>query len=151
MTTQTYPNIFNDIWTSFRALPGWVQVWMALVLAPVNMASLLFINQPMGVWVALLANIPLMLNMGALIKDRGFSALTAVTHIVPWTILVVLILFARPDAAGNLAGDYFARPAVTEDFNRYLSVLLVADIVSLLFDYREAPRWLGGDRRVAGR
>ena len=42
MTAATQPttNAFQDVWISFRSLPVWVQFWVALILMPVNMASL---------------------------------------------------------------------------------------------------------------
>lgn len=137
MSTRIRNNIVVDIWMSFRALPGWVQFWVALVLMPVNMASLLFINEPMGIWIAFLANIAMMMNMPVMIKDRGFSKLMGLPHLVPWTILVVLLLFFRPTATGN--------------YDLYLWVLLGVNILSLLFDYPDSVKWLKGDRQVAGR
>lgn len=128
-------NIFMDIWGSFCALPGWVQIWVALILVPINMASLLFINQPMGLWVAFLANIAMMLNLPVMFYDRGFSKLMAVPHLIPWTILVGILLFARPEAPGT--------------YSIYLWVLLGVNTVSLAFDYPDALKWIKGNRAPA--
>ncbi len=49
--------MIREIWSSFRALPALVQIWVAFILAPVNMATILFINQPGGLLVAALANL----------------------------------------------------------------------------------------------
>lgn len=136
-TTQVQSNILVECWNSFRALPAWVQIWVVFLLMPINMASLFFIYEPMGMWIAFLANIAMMLNLPVMLRDRGFSKAMALPHLVPWTILVGLILFARPQATGL--------------YDTYLWVLLAANIISLLFDYPDALSWLRGNRAVAGR
>lgn len=137
MTANSPYNLLTDCWTSFRAMPVWVQIWVACLLVPINMASLFFLSEPMGIWVALLANIAMMLNLPVMLRDRGFSKAMALPHIIPWTILVALLIFARPEATGLYAS--------------YLIVLLIADTISLAFDYPDALKWLRGDRAVAGR
>ncbi len=129
--------MIRDIWSSFRALPAWVQIWVAFVLAPVNMATLLFINQPGGLLVAGLANLAMMLNMPVMLKERGFSKLMGLPHLIPWTILVYILAFNRPPADGL--------------YDSFLTLLLVTNTVSLLFDYPDTLRWFRGDRAVAGR
>ena len=126
-----------EIWKSYRALPGWVQIWVAFILAPINMASLFFINEPMGLWVAFLANIAMMLNLPVMLYDRGFSKLMAIPHLIPWTILVVWIFIARPTGSTN--------------YDLYLSVLLVINLISLAFDYPDALKWWKGDRLPSGK
>lgn len=130
-------NIVVDIWSSFRAMPGWVQVWVALWLVPVNMVSFLFIAQPSGVWIAVLAIGAMMLNLPVMLFDRGFSKAMALPHIPIWTVLVIWLIAARPE------GD--------EAYGTFLLVLLVTDLVSLIFDYPDGLKWLRGDRKPAGR
>lgn len=129
--------LIADLWTSLRALPGWVQAWVALILVPVNMASLLFLSQPGGLWVAALANLAMLGNLPVLLADRGFSKRMALPHLPFWTVLVLWLVFAPPSAQGIYAV--------------YLWVLLVTDAISLGFDYPDAWKWLRGDRAVAGR
>lgn len=105
------------------------------ILMPLNMLSIYFINEPSGVLVAILAISAMMLNMPVMLFDRGFSNMMAIPHIIPWTALVVLIAFYRPEADGL--------------YDTYLTVLLVANIVSLIFDYPDAISWLRGDRDVS--
>lgn len=126
-----------EIWRSFRALPLWVQLWVAFILAPVNMATLLFINQPGGLLIAGLANLAMMLNMPVMLKERGFSKLMGLPHLIPWTILVYILAFDRPPAEGL--------------YDSFLTVLLLTNTISLLLDYPDTVRWLMGDRAVAGR
>ncbi len=130
-------SILMDCFTSFRALPVWVQFWVFFILMPINMASLAFLQEPGGILIAILANIAMMLNLPVMLYDRGFSKLMAIPHLIPWTALVVLIVFFRPETTGLHA--------------TYLWVLLGANVISLLFDYPDAMNWLKGSREVAGR
>ena len=130
-------NIFVDIWLSLRAMPGWVQIWVFVILVPVNMASLFFINEPMGIWVAFLANIAMILNMPVMFYDRGFSKLMGIPHLIPWTLLVGILIFNRPEVIGL--------------YDTYLWILLGTNVISLLFDYPDALKWLRGDRAPSGR
>ncbi|MEE9374754.1 MAG: hypothetical protein V3V04_00295, partial [Rhizobiaceae bacterium] len=106
-------NILMDCWKSFRALPAWVQIWVMFLLMPINMASILFISEPKGLLIAFLANIAMMLNLPVMLYDRGFSKLMAVPHLIPWTILVAILIFYRPEASGM--------------YDTYLTVLLGAN------------------------
>jgi len=130
-------NVFVEIWNSFRATPGWVQFWMMLLLMPINMASLFFLNEPMGMIIAFLANIGMLLNIPVMFYDRGVSKLMSIPHIIPWTALVVLIIFYRPEATGL--------------YDTYLWVLLVTNLISLAFDYVDGLKWINGDRAIASR
>ena len=118
-------------------MPGWVQVWVAGILVPVNMASLYFYDQPQGMWIAFLAIIAMMMNLPVMLKDRGFSKLMALPHLLPWTILIIWLAFFRPLGS--------------EAYNTWLLILLVVDTISPAFDYPDAIKWLKGDRAAAGR
>jgi hypothetical protein len=39
-------NLHLNLWQSFRRLPLWVQLWMAVILLPANLASLLLLHYP---------------------------------------------------------------------------------------------------------
>ncbi|AOW14168.1 hypothetical protein LPB72_06410 [Hydrogenophaga crassostreae] len=126
------PSIWAAVWRSFGALPAWVKIWMVVILAPVNLASLAFLDRPSGAWIAALAIGGMALSWIALFYSRGFSKLVSAGHVFPWTPLVLLLIFARPEAAGA--------------YGVYLTVLLVIDLISLAFDYNDARLWLRGDR-----
>lgn len=128
-------NIFVEIWDSFRSTPTWVQIWIMLVLGPINMASMFFINEPMGMLIAFLANIGMLLNIPVMIYDRGVSKLMSIPHLLPWTALVLVILFNRPAATGL--------------YDTFLSALLIINIISLAFDYVDSMKWIKGDRAIA--
>ncbi len=124
-----------DVYNSFRAMPLWVQVWVALILVPVNMASLFFVGQPMGIWIAVLAIGAMLPNLPVILYDRGFSKLMAIPHLLPWTILVVWLLVAMPEGSVS--------------YELYLWILLVINAISLGFDYPDAFKYWRGDRAPA--
>jgi len=124
-----------DIWRSFRRLPLWVQVWVALILVPVNMAALLFLSESLGLWIAALAVGGMLPNMAIMAVERGFSKAMALPHVLIWTGLIVLIIWVR---AGGVSPGY----------QSYLTVLFVVDLISLIFDYKDTAAWWKGDREV---
>jgi len=130
-------NLFVDIWDSFRSFPTWVQVWIICILTPVNMISLFFLDEPSGVIVAALAIAAFVPSMIAVFVQRGFSSIVAASHIIPWTLLILFLLFARPQG--------------TENYNFYLWVLLAINAISLVFDVPDTVRWLKGDRKTSRR
>ena len=62
-----------EIWQSFRRLPLWVQIWVAGILVPVNLGSLLFLSEYEGVIVATLAVGGMAPNLVIMARDHGFS------------------------------------------------------------------------------
>lgn len=105
---------------------------MVLWLIPLNTASLLFINEPMGVWVAVLANVAMLLNLPIMLVERRLSRTMALPHLPLWTPLVILIFWMSPDAS-TLYGVF-------------LIALAATNIFSLVFDYFDAYRWAKGER-----
>jgi len=136
-SSKVQSNVFVEIWNSFRATPGWVQVWMVFLLMPINMASVFFINEPKGMLIAFLANIGMLLNIPVMFYDRGMSKLMSIPHLLPWTVLVLIIIFRRPEATGL--------------YDTFLWVLLIINLISLAFDYGDALKWIKGDRAIASR
>jgi len=126
-----------DIWQSYRRMPLWVQLWVALILVPMNAASLLFWGAPMGAWVTILAVGAMLLNGVIMLVERGFSKMMALPHVMIWTPLVVLILWLL--SWGDL----------TQGYARYLVILLVVDLISLALDYADTVKWLRGERHIA--
>ena len=129
----------SQIWQSWRRLPLWVMIWVALILVPINLASLLFVAQPFGVWVAALAVMGMAINVPIILIERGFSKLMSLPHLILWTPLVALIVWAL----------WFGDAALSSTFAGFLVVLLVIDVVSLVFDYPDFFKWLRGDRATA--
>jgi len=125
-----------DIWNSFRSLSLWVQIWVALILVPTNLFSMVFIDQPSGKLIAFLAVTAMAPNVAVIFIERGFSKLMALPHIPLWTILLVILLFWRPTGSPQ--------------YQMFLSVLFLVNLVSLIFDYMDAYKWWRGDRKIAG-
>ena len=130
-------SLLTDIFISIKSLPTWVIIWVFVWLVPVNLASLFFLKEPMGIWVAVLANLGMLPNIFVMVNDRGVSKLMSIPHLLPWTLLVALILIWRPEGSST--------------YNIYLMVLLVTNTISLIFDYPDSFKWFKGDRSVAGR
>jgi hypothetical protein len=135
MTKKQTKSVVIDIWQSFQSLPLWVRVWVAGILMPINIASLFFLSEPMGMWVAVLANFAMLPNLPLMVYERGLSKGMALPHLLPWSILVALILYDAPDPASQ--------------YGMYLWALAGINSLSLLFDFPDAIKWLKGDRAVA--
>ncbi|WP_341241965.1 hypothetical protein [uncultured Nocardioides sp.] len=128
-------SLVADVLASTQRLPLGVQVWVFLVLMPVNLAALVALGQPLGPLVAALAVGALAINGVVMVLDRGFSLAMALPHVALWVPLlgvVVYLLLGRDDVGAAYAA--------------YLVVLLVVDAVSLWFDVPDAKRWLDGQR-----
>ena len=117
-----------DIWAALQKLPRWVQYWITFVLVPVNLISILFIGEPGGWIVAVLAIGGIAPNAVVLIVTREFGREMAVSHLIFWPPLVVVIIWLLANA-----------PEPT--FARYLWLLLVVDLASIGFDIRDAQAW----------
>ena len=120
-------------WQSFAVLPLWVKLWVGL-LSTVNMASLVFVSQPSGGLIAALVFAGISLSMVAAIYKGGLSRLVGLGHIIAWVPLVLILVFTPPLATGA--------------YSAYLTLLLVINTVSLVFDINDFRLWLAGDRAV---
>lgn len=127
-----------NIQASFRRLPLWVQIWVGLILMPVNLLPLAFLGQPGAGLIAGLAIGGMALNLPILLWYQGFSKAMAIPHVLLWVPLVGVIGVQVQGLVG-VRGTYFT----------FLMVLLVVDVVSLLFDTVDAIKWWRGDRTVA--
>ncbi len=125
--------LFAAFWQSFAVLPLWVKVWTGL-LSTVNMASLAFISQPSGGIIATLVFSGIGLSMIAAIYSGGLSRLVGLGHVIAWIPLIVILVFTPPLATGA--------------HNAYLTLLLVINTVSLVFDINDFRLWLAGERAV---
>lgn len=124
-----------EIWKSFRSMPTWVQIWVGILLVPINLFSLAFVTQPSGIWIAVLAIGAMAINVPIMFVERGFTKTMALPHILPWTYLVVWLIVARPVG--------------TEAYGTYLLILLITDITSLGFDYPDTINWFRERRKAA--
>ena len=133
-------DLIRDIWSSLRALPLWVQIWVFVILVPVNCAAILFLGAPYGVAVAMLAIGGMFPNAILIVVERGFSKAMSLSHLLLWGPLIALLVWI-------LVAD----AALSEGFRRFIWLLLFVDAISLVFDVPESLKWQRGDRKVAGR
>lgn len=132
--------MFLAIWQSFRRMPGWVQIWVALWLAPINIISLAFIGVDGAISAGLVAALALFgmaPNLPIMMVQRGLGKTMAIPHVLIWTPLVFLVwgLLSNPDVVGA--------------YRAYLWALLITNAISLAFDYKDTVDWFRGDRGVA--
>lgn len=118
-------------------MPRWVQIWVFVILVPVNAISIFFVNEPFGVWIAVLAIGGFAPNLFVMLYERGFSNTMALPHVVIWTPLVIWIAIMLK--SGTVGGGFAA----------YLWVLLVVNLISLAFDFLDTRDWLKGVRRMS--
>lgn len=130
--------MFVAIWHSFRRLPLWVQIWVAGILVPVNLVSLAFWTAPFGWLVACLAVGGMLPNLAIMLRERGLSKRMAVPHLMVWGPLV-----------GVLVWLLMSGLPLSQDYARFLWLLLAVDGLSLAFDIPDAVRWYRGDRDIA--
>jgi len=128
--------MISQIWHSYRRLPLWVQAWVSFILVPVNAASLAFLSEPWGLWLAAMAVGAMLLNGVIMLAERGFSKLMALPHVLIWTPMLGLVLWL-------LAQD------IAPAYRIYLLILLAIDVVSLIFDVIDTRKWVSGDRKIA--
>jgi uncharacterized membrane protein len=127
-----------DIWTSFRNLPLWVQIWVSFILVPVNLIPLAFLDQPLGILVTVLAIAGMAFNLPIMLVTRSMSGAMALPHLVFWTPLVVIV-FGVLLSGAELSPTYFW----------FLVILFVVDAISLAFDLRDAARWFANKKALA--
>lgn len=127
--------MITEIWSSFRALPLWVQIWVAAILVPVNLLSLAYVTQPFGWLVALLAVGGMIPNLPIMIVQRGFSRLMSLPHLLIWGLLMPLLIWLIPQVDGG--------------YKTYLLALAVINAVSLVFDAKDMVAWFKGARDAA--
>lgn len=125
----------SEIFGSFRAMPTWVQVWMAFWLMPINFATLFFLSEPAGILIAVLAVGGMLPNGPIMYFERGLSKMMALPHLIPWTAVVLIVALYTPDGSAL--------------YVNFLYALAVTNAVSLAFDYVDAWKWLKGDRNIA--
>ncbi|EKF75916.1 hypothetical protein A11A3_00440 [Alcanivorax hongdengensis A-11-3] len=127
-----------DSWHAFRALPLWLQAWVALILMPANAAGLLFLDTFSGRAISLALVLVVIANVALMLYHRGMNRDMSVVHLLAWLPLEILLLGALGGVWGD---DTLSRPvwALT------VTVVMV-NAISLFFDLIDAWRWWHGER-----
>jgi hypothetical protein len=130
---------WHDCGRSFLALPRWVQLWVGVVLIPVNTAPFFFLHSPIGRAAAMASAFVVLTNVPIMLHQRGMSRLMAVPHLIAW--LALLPYLAARLAFGSPLGNIEALLAIT---------LIVVNGISLVFDTLDTWRWLCRKRDIPG-
>lgn len=131
-----------SIWRSYRSLPLWVQIWVGLILVPVNTGWLLVWGTPIGMaafWAALFVvatNLPIMFYYA------GMNRLMSLPHLIAWGPLQAYIAWRLwcPQADAPVSGGEYI----------YGLLLFAINGISLAFDVVDTWRWLQGQRETPG-
>lgn len=127
----------HNIWPSYRSLPLWVQVWVGLILVPVNTLPFLFLPQDWAIWGSLAALFVVVTNVPIMWFEQGMSRLMSIPHLFAWIPLhIVLIL------------TLLSETTLTPTAHTVIWLLLIVNSISLLFDLVDSWRWLNGERDV---
>lgn len=128
---------FSDIWKSFLDMPLWVRVWTFLILVPINFSAVLFIEEPGAFLVASLAVAGVAFNAIPLWIERGFSNTMAISHVVLWIPLVIIIII-------DLANSELV---LRDNYRYFLMSLLLINLISLAFDIPDVFKWIKDRKR----
>lgn len=129
--------LWIDQYRSYRALPGWVQVWVAW-LVTVNLVVGADRSTPTGRAVAW-SNLAFLLpNTAILVVQRGYGSALSFPHLVAWPPLVARLVrrLREPDVGGR------ERTAA--------ALVAVTNSISIAFDVVDAARFVRGERGIAG-
>lgn len=132
----------KDIIRSFTSLPLWVQIWLLLLLVPVNAAAFLLLNTWAGKATAVAAALIVVCNGFLILRDRGLGKVLAIPHLLFWGPLQVLLVLRLLGLVGE---------APVSDLELiYIWLVLVMNGISLAFDVADTIAWAKGDRSIPG-
>ncbi len=125
-------DLLSDLFRSLLRAPTWVIVWMSVGLLPANLASLFFLDQPLGPVIAILTIGGLLPNLALLVKHRGFTSVMGVPHTIAWVPLLVVAVVV------------LATREPSTSYAVYLLILIAVNGFSLVFDVPDTVRWARG-------
>ena len=124
---------------SIAGLPRWVQGWVAILIAT-NLASLWFLDHPIGQWTAIAAIAVAAMNLPIMVVQGGITRLMSFPHMV-WVPLLFFIIEQLVGAGG---------PAVGSAVWAFGATVFVVNLISVMFDLLDIVRWLNGEREILG-
>ena len=137
MTVDAVQQLWIDQYRSYRALPGWVQVWVAWLVA-INLVAGADRSTPTGRAVARANAVFLLPNVAVIAFQRGWGSALSFSHLVAWPPLVVRLV------------RRLREPDIDPAERRLAALVAVTNAISLAFDVVDAARFLAGERGVAG-
>lgn len=130
------------VWLSWQSLPAWVQVWLGLILMPVNAAAFFLIDTWTGIAAAIAAVFVVTTNVPIMLYEGGMSRLMAMPHLVAWIPLSVFIV-------GRLL-NLWGGPVLGKSEFVFAIMLLIVNGISLIFDTIDTVKWCRGARDIPG-
>lgn len=128
-----------QIWQSYRSLPGWVQLWVGVVLIPVNVLPFLWLDTWTGKAGAAAALFVVLTNVPIMWIAGGMSRAMSLPHLLAWIPLEIVLVL-------RIFGTALPTPELT------LAILLLfVNGISLVFDSLDSWRWWRGERDIPGR
>lgn len=131
--------MLNEIWQSYRSIPLWVQIWVYFLVL-VNLLSAAFLGEYNAALIAFLSYAGMIPNVFLALIQRGVSKAWSISHVLVWTLQVPIIGYYLLIGGPNY-----------QVYKTFLIILLVANIISLVFDYIDSIKWLLGDRKISRR
>lgn len=127
-----------QIWQSYRSLPGWVQIWVGIVLIPVNVLPFLWLDSWTGKAGAAAALFVVITNVPIMWIAGGMSRAMSIPHLLAWIPLEIAL-------ALRVSGTTLSPLELT------LAILLLSvNGISLVFDALDSWRWWHGERGIPG-
>jgi len=125
-------------WKSFRSLPPWVQIWVGLILVPVNAASFFMLSFPAAQYTAIAAVVVILTNGPLMIVYCGMNRSLSIPHLIAWIPLEIALVMRLWGSETDPVETYYAL------------LVLVVNGISLVFDVIDSWRWLRGERETPG-
>lgn len=113
--------------------PLWLQGWIGWMVAVNILGALIFIRRPEAKWV-LVAMAGNMALMNWLFAVYGYQRILGLAHVVFWTPLVIYLWRRRPHWK------------VETPRGKWIVLLFVTNVASLIVDYIDVARYLAGER-----
>jgi len=135
-------NRLIQCWSSFRAMPLWVQSWVGAILVPVNALAFFMLDTWAGQLTAIAALFVVLTNIPIMLIERGMSKLMAVPHLIAWYPLVFVL------GAQFISSTSSLETATME--LAFMMLVIVINGISLLFDTKDSIDWLCGHREIPG-
>lgn len=129
--------LWIDQYRSFRALPGWVQLWVGWLVG-INLVAATDRTTPTGRAVARATVVFTVPNAAIIMLQRGWGSALSIPHLIAWPPLVVRLVRRLQE------------PDIEPAERRLAALVAVTNAISLAFDVVDAARFLGGERGVAG-
>ncbi|MCH7960337.1 MAG: hypothetical protein IID08_09405 [Candidatus Hydrogenedentes bacterium] len=111
---------------------GWM-LWVMWMMA-LNTASMIFCWKKIEARFVLAAWIPNGIFMTLLAEQMGYTRILGLSHVIFWTPLVIYLFTRRKNFEWSTT------------YGKWLYILLVTNVASLVIDYIDVIRYIAGDR-----